>query len=147
MNDLPICKSTHGVYASGRTDRQTGWLLYTPPNYVCRGYNYRPNMVDLGLNVGKKWTWLKYCCTSACHGLNHAYQILSTCVKMFQRYKISKRFILLQLTVILFTYFMVISRLKQIFHCFIEMWHFTLTPPCPESGRNLSVVYPYHCCT
>ena len=33
-------------YVDRRTDRQTGWFLYTPPNYVCGGYNDKQALWD-----------------------------------------------------------------------------------------------------
>ena len=39
-----------------QTDRQTGWFLYNPPNFVCGGYNTPPppNFVCRGYNSGNQ---------------------------------------------------------------------------------------------
>ena len=37
-------------------DRQTGRFLYTPPNYVCGGYNENMALQDGGLSRGRQFS-------------------------------------------------------------------------------------------
>jgi hypothetical protein len=36
-----------GVALTRYMDGRTGWFLYTPPNFVCGGYNYIENLLAL----------------------------------------------------------------------------------------------------